>query len=92
MKRILFIAAMMVIAVSLQGQVQSAAEEPLFPFHLIKDWEDNGTWRTSGIYTYRVLDESRREIELRKINSNEEKLWILALPKIRCGRLKFQKR
>ncbi len=76
MKRILFIAAMMVIAVSLQGQVQSAAEEPLSSLQLIKDWEDNGTWRTSGIYTYRVLDESRREIELRKINSNEEKIVV----------------
>lgn len=42
----------------------------------IKVWQETDKYVTSGIYTYRVINESAKEIELRGINSKESKVEV----------------
>jgi len=80
MKKLLLIILSMVMSLVVTSPWVSAwnINETCEANVLNKDWQDKSTYVTSGIYTYRVINEESKEIEIRDINSSSK---VIKIPK-----------
>ena len=54
----------------------SKADTPAATENTVEDWRDTGAFVKSGKYSYRVIDAAKKEIELRKIASDDTEIMI----------------
>lgn len=54
----------------------AATEKPVAREDTVEDWRDTGAFVKSGKYSYRVIDAAKKEIELRKIASDDTEIMI----------------
>ena len=59
-----------------KADTPAATEKPIAREDTVEDWRDTGAFVKSGKYSYRVIDAAKKEIELRKIASDDTEIMI----------------
>lgn len=59
-----------------KADTPAATEKTIVREDTVEDWRDTGAFVKSGKYSYRVIDAAKKEIELRKIASDDTEIMI----------------